>query len=168
MAEKYKIEEVMERILKLPMNRQALVSKSGGGIYNIEIISKQGEDIPYVELKINPSSREYGILHVTKETRGFFPGYRRQFILETDVKPFVIHLTGSENGTEVGSEEGGYLCHPRPNEIEERLLAHAPDADHHIEGSLKRWFDAHEEVEPNHYVKVYRVHPESFRLESDV
>lgn len=168
MAEKYKIEEIMNKILKLPMNQQALVSKGGSGIYNIEIISKKGEYIPYVELKVNPSSREHGILHVTKETRGFFPGYRRQFVLETDVKPFVIHLTASENGTEVGSEEGGYICHPSPQKIEGRLLAHAPDADHYIKGSLKRWFDAHEEIDPNHYVKVYRYHPESFRLESNI
>lgn len=168
MAEKHKIGEIMNRILKLPMNQQALVSKRSSGIYNIEIISKQGEDLPYVELKVNPSSREYGILHVTKETKGFFPGYRRQFILETNVKPFVMHLTGSENGTEVGSEEGGYLCHPRPQEIEGRLLAHAPDANHSKEGSFKRWFDAHEGIEPDHYVRVYRVHLESFRLESNI
>lgn len=168
MAEKHKIKEIINRILKLPMNQQALVSKRGSGMYNIEIISKQGEDLPYVELKVNPSSREYGILHVTKETRGFFTGYRRQFILETDVKPFVIHLTASENGTEVGSEEGGYLCHPSPQKIEGRLLAHAPDADHHIKGSLKRWFDAHPKVEPDYYLRVYRAHPELFRLESDI
>ncbi len=103
----------MDRILRLSVNQQVLVSKIGSEIYNIEIIGKEGEDIPYVELKINPSSREYGILHVTEETKGFFPGYRRQFVLETDVKPFVMHLTASEDGTEIGSEEGGYLCHPK-------------------------------------------------------
>jgi hypothetical protein len=168
MAERYKVGEVIDKIMKLPMNQQALVSKSGRGIYNIEIISKQGEDLPFVELKINPSSREYGILHVTKETRGFFPGYRRQFVLETDVKPFVMHLTGAGNGSCVGDEEGGYLCHPRPQDVGARLLQHASDANHARDGSFKRWFDEHEEVEPEHYVRVYRAHPELFRLESNI
>lgn len=161
----HKLGEVLDKILKLPMNQHALVSKSGRGFYNIEVISKEGQDQPYVELKIAPEDRQYGIVHVTKETRGFFPGYKRQFVLETDLKPFVMHLTGAANGTAVGSETGGYLCHPRANEIDERLLEHVPDAGHNKDGSFKRWFDFHPEVEPGNYVKVYRVHPELFRLE---
>lgn len=158
-----KIDDLTSKLGKLPYSQKAIVSKSGKGLYLLEYVSRADE--PYVLLKIAPEDRTYGIIHVDKETRGFFPGYRKQFVLETDVKPFIMHLTGAPNGSEVGDEVGGYVCHPKTSEIEARLLDNAPDARHSVEGSFKRWYDAHPEVNPGRYVKVFRTHPELFRLE---
>ncbi len=158
-----KIDDITGRLTKLLYNQKAIIGKSGRGIYTIEYVSRGNE--PYVELKIAPEDRSYGIIHVSKETRGFFPGYRKQFVLETDVKPFIMHLTGAPNGSEVGDEVGGYICHPKTSEIEARLLDNVPDARHPVEGSFKRWYDAHPEVNPGQYVRVFRTHPELFRLE---
>ena len=156
--------DLVNQLIGLTPTQQATIGRNEQGLYTVEVIDiQQNRGLPYVELKIVPSDREYNIVHVTKETRGLFPGYKVQFVLETDVKPFVMHLTGGNVSYEVGDEEGGYLCHPRPNEIEERFLPKVPDANTR-EGSFKQFYDAHSELKPDDYVKVFRVNPELYRL----
>ena len=128
--------------------------------------------IPYeleansVKLKIIPSNIKYGIIELNNETREFFPGYRKQFILQTDIRLFVMHLSGSEKGTEIGSVYGGYLSHPRPRDIKEKFFRQIPDCRHHIKGSFKRWYDEHPEIESEHYIRIYKLEEELFRLET--
>lgn len=163
------IEGIVEKLKDLPFEKKAIISRiSGGkiGLYSMEFVNRADE--PYVELRIAPEDRTYGIIHVSKETKGFFSGYKKQFVLETDVKPFVMHLTGAPNGTEIGEESGGYIGHPRANEIEDRFLSQAPDAKHNVQGSFLRWYEAHPETEPDMHVRVYRSNAELFRLDSKI
>lgn len=165
---KYKMQstlaDIVNQLLDLTPTQQATITKSEQGIYLLEVIDTiDNKELPYVELKIVPSDREYNIVHVTKETRGLFPGYKVQFVLETDLKPFVMHLTGGNNGNKIGEEEGGYICHPRPTEVEKRFLQIVPDANTK-EGSFKQFYDAHPKLQPENYVKVFRVNKELYRL----
>ena len=161
------LNNIIIEIAKISIGTRAIVDRTGERVYNIDL--EQIGDYPYVKLKIAPKARQYGIIHVPKEIKGFFPGYRKQFILETDVKPFVMHLTGSETGTKIGEKEGGYIDHPMPNDIEARLIQKVNDANNRIDGSFKRWYDSHPlpEAAPNSWVKIYRIHSELFRLELD-
>ena len=159
------IGDMVQKLLDLDVNQQAVVSKRPSGLYVVDVLDNQdNDDLPYVMLKVVPSSREYGILHVTKETRGLFPGYKRQFVLETTVQPFVMHLTGADNGTHVGEDQGGYICHPRTTEIDERFVD-VPYATHAVDGSFKRFFDANPRLRPETLVTVYRVNNARYRLE---
>ena len=116
-------------------------------------------------MKIIPSNIRYGIIELNKEAREFFPGYKKQFVLETDIKPFVLHLSGGTKETKIGSEEGGYLGHPTPRNVEEKFFRQIPDCRHRIQGSFKRWYDAHPDIEPEHYFKVFKLDSELYRLE---
>jgi hypothetical protein len=127
---------------------------------------KESANHPYVELKITPDSSVNGYINVNKEAEGFFPGYKQQFILDTDVKPFVMHLTSAPAGTSLGDNMGGYICHPRSTEVEDRFLVRVPDSGNNIKGSFLRWHDAHTNLEAGDLVKVYRLGDEHYRLEA--
>jgi len=147
----------------MPIGIKAIINKTDRAIYEINF--EETKEEPYIELKISPSDIEYGIIHIVKETKGFFLGYRKQFVLETDTKPFVMHLTSASDGTKIGEGTGGYLCHPRPDEIDMHLLKYAPDTKDRIEGSFKRWYDSHSEVSRGTWIKIYRKHSKLYILE---
>lgn len=159
------LNDIIIGMAKMPIGMRAIIDKIEEGVYKLHL--EQIGNYPYIMLKIAPKARQYGIIHVSKKTKGFFPGYRKQFILETDIKPFIMHLIGSENGTKIGEKEGGYIDHPMPHNIEGYLIQQVRDANDRIEGSFKRWYDAHPlpEASPNSWVKVYRVNSELYRLE---
>ena len=117
--------------------------------------------IPSVELIVAPCDPYWGIIHVRNETRGLFRGYRGQFILETDVKPFVMHLTGAADDTPIGENTGGYIGHP--GTIEPRLLQHCPDSNTR-EGSFKRFYEAHPEMGGGSIIRIGRLAPERYRI----
>ena len=160
----YNLEEILAVISEIQIDQQVLVSRLKEG-YDFEILSTENENLPYVELKVASYCRDYGVLAVNKETRGFFPGYKRQFILETNIKPFVMHLTSAVNGSETGEETGSYIGHPRGGAVDSKFLDIAPDANYTRDGSFHRWYDAHPSVNVDDYVRVYRLNQERFRLE---
>lgn len=49
---------------------------------------------PYVEIVLNASSRKYSLLPLNIDTRGFFPGYKIPFTLETDIGNLEAAVTG--------------------------------------------------------------------------
>ncbi len=153
------IEEITDQLLKLSPSQKAEITKSEKGIYLIDI----AEELPYVDLKIVPSNFDHGIICLTKETKEFFPGYKEQFVLETDVKSFVMHLNGGSEHS-VGDADGSYLNHPRHTEVEERLLEYAPDANTR-DGTFKRFYDAHLELQPDDFITIFRASQERYILD---
>ncbi len=137
------IGEVINELLGLSSTQKAIVEKDVGGLYKIAIEGKNKKSYPIIQLQMVQSNIDYGIVQVPREHLGFFPGYREQFILETDVKPFVMHLTGADDGTANGEEAGGYLCHPRAKEVNLKFLDRCPDANHPTHGTFKRFYEAH-------------------------
>jgi len=99
---------------------------------------------PIVLLNLAEEDPTYGIIHIPQQSRNFFPGYKVQFALNTDVKPFVVHVTGG-NGGDRGSSEGSYLCHPRGSEVNPSLFPQCTDATNN-NGSFFRFYEAHPEL----------------------
>ncbi len=118
-----------------------------------------------IEKTITASDIKYGIIHIRKRDREFFPGYRVQFVLHTDLKPFVMHLTGGYFGLRQGSNSGQYICHPRVNQVMENLAESTPDATDSEKGSFKRFYSAHQEVRKKTKVRISKVNDKEYSLE---
>lgn len=162
-----RLPQIIDHLRELPLDQIAEISKKAGGHYQMTILSQASSSdfSSCVTLKVVPSSREFGIIHVLAEHRTFFPGYRKQFILETDIKNFVMHLTGGntdhlKQGTSldqaVGEAIGQYLCHPSPCDVDVKLLKRVPDADSVRDGSFKRFYDKHHEIKPDDLLVICR------------
>lgn len=80
-----------------------------------------------VEIRINKihSPRKFGLINLTKQNRGFFPGYKEKFILKTDIGEILTKVTSaSRPGVQIGDPvEGAY-----------------------IQGGLKPWYEKHREL----------------------
>lgn len=160
------LSKIVERLQGLSLDQIAEVSKGIGGHYHIAILSQanSGDFSSCISLKVVPSSSEFGIIHVPKEHRAFFPGYRTQFVLETDVSPFVMHLTGGNSDQlikgvslddAVGENIGQYLCHPRSTQISSQY-ADIPGTTSGREGSFKRFYELHDEIVPDDFLIICR------------
>ncbi len=68
--------------------------------------------------------RKYGLIPVPKEYRGFFPGYKVPFILQTDIGEITTRVTSAPKGTKVGNAAAGA----------------------YIQGGLKPWYKTHREL----------------------
>jgi hypothetical protein len=65
-----------------------------------------------------PSERRYAYFPLNKNNRRFFPGYKEDFILETDVGTVKTHVTSAKAGTKKGDRQAGAI----------------------IQGGLKAWY----------------------------
>jgi hypothetical protein len=181
----------LHKVLNLRPSQRAIITKNESGIYGVEIETgiqtPTGEEsstaaqrplpkaaapikskFPYVDIRKAPADHEYGIIHIQQEFKSFFPGYRIQFLLETDIRPFVMHMTAGTNGSRRGAEEGGYICHPKCNEIEEEFQQ-VRDATHHIRGSFLRWYDAHPDYQlelEEKWFRFFKLDDKHYRLET--
>ncbi|MEK6822891.1 MAG: hypothetical protein AABY13_03600 [Nanoarchaeota archaeon] len=155
------LDELMAQLDRMPQDGRAMIVRRADGQYEIELVDELR--LPYIELKIVPSSRRYSIIHVPIDAKDFFPGYRVQFVLNTPLKPFVMHMTGADNGTARGDDVGGYICHPRTTDIDAGLLAEVPDANTN-DGSFKRFYDANKILRTDDWVRVFRMDQHHYRL----
>ena len=93
-----------------------------------------------VEIRINiiHSPRKYGLINLTKQIRGFFPGYKEKFILETDIGEIVTKVTSaSRPGVQIGDPvEGAY-----------------------IQGGLKPWYEKHQELKDGDKLIITVIEP---------
>jgi len=128
--------EPLKDFIKVPS-----VSKDGLG--TLEIIPEI--DIPEkindsVEIRINKihSPRKYGLINLTKQIRGFFPGYKEKFILDTDIGEIVTKVTSASRiGVQIGDPvEGAY-----------------------IQGGLKPWYEKHRELKEGDKLIITVIEP---------
>jgi hypothetical protein len=80
-------------------------------------------DILEIEIK-TLAPRKYGVFYLPKNRRRFFPGYKLDFILETDVGEIKTRVTGAKAGTPGGDPDGGA----------------------YVQGGLREWYDKHQEL----------------------
>ena len=164
----HSIGTVLEAILALPPEHNVFVRKNKNGLYTLvasECSSNKAGEYPYITIKLSESCRGYHLLQIPTAMRGFFPGYHEQFVLLTDVKPFVMHLTSGSAASTKGNTEGGYIGHPRPRDIEQKFLAEVPDACNRTAGCFGRWYDAHPEGNVGDKYRIYRLNKELFAFE---
>jgi len=92
-----------------------------------------------VEITINKihSPREYGLINLTKKIRGFFPGYKEEFILETDIGEIVTKVTSAPKGVQIGDPFGGT----------------------YIQGGLKPWYKKHQELKDGDKLIITIIEP---------
>lgn len=91
---------------------------------NLNTTEVSGDD-RYVEIVLDNlhSPRNFAVIPVPKQKRGFFPGYKVYFDLETDVGIIKTRMTSAPKGTPVGDPTGGA----------------------YIQGNLRQWYDRHPE-----------------------
>lgn len=93
-----------------------------------------------IEIIINKihSPRKYGLINLTKQIRGFFPGYKEKFILETDIGEIITRVTSaSRPGVQIGDPvEGAY-----------------------IQGGLKPWYEKHRELKDGDKLIITVIEP---------
>lgn len=121
-----------------------------------------------IDCKVVPSNIQYGIIQLGDNRRDFFPGYNVQFVLETIMhsrfKDFVMHLTGSDDGTAVGENSGCYICHPRPGQISSDMSKLVPDSVHRSDGSFLRFYEARPDIVPGTILTVEYVASKRYRI----
>lgn len=60
-----------------------------------------------IVVDIEQSCLDYNILIFPKKHRSFFPGYKRDFVLNTNVSAHIAHVTSAEYGTRTGNPNAG-------------------------------------------------------------
>jgi hypothetical protein len=70
------------------------------------------------------SERKYAYFHLPKSNRRFFPGYKVDFILETDIGDIKTRVTSAKGETQRGDLDAGAT----------------------VQGGLKQWYNKHPEV----------------------
>ena len=67
-------------------------------------------DLRSITVDIVPSCLRYRILLFPSERRRFFPAYKSDFILESNLRPRLAHVTGAESPNVPIEDRGRYVC----------------------------------------------------------
>lgn len=125
-------DEVMEA-LKRHAIRLGLVFESPNATMRaiLELERKLNEGVTYtkesdsksieIEIKNIHTPREWALIPIPNDKRAFFPGYKVNFVLSTDVDAITTHVTSAVKGTPIGDPMGGK----------------------YIQTGLREWFDRH-------------------------
>lgn len=97
-----------------------------------------------IEIPLNGISwKKHGLIPLPKQYRGYFPGYKVQFILETDIGEITTRVTSAPRGTPKGDPEAGY----------------------YIQGGLRPWYERHRELREGDKLIIEVIEPkERYRL----
>jgi hypothetical protein len=107
------------------------VEKPGTHISDV----KSGDRLD-LELRV-PSARKFALFYLTKKDRRFFPGYKVDFVLETDIGDIKTRVTSAKAGTQIGDLDAGAI----------------------IQGGLKQWYRRHPEVTVGRKVRFECIEP---------
>lgn len=92
-----------------------------------------------IEIIINniDAKRAYALIPVPKNKRRFFPGYKVNFMLETDVATVETRVTSAPNGTPIGDRDAGT----------------------YIQGNLRHWYEKHPELQSGDKLRFEVIEP---------
>ncbi|MDY6911065.1 MAG: hypothetical protein SVM79_01705, partial [Chloroflexota bacterium] len=76
------------------------------GLGNEEVVG-ESERVIVVQLSKIHTPRKWALIPIPHEKRRFFPGYKLNFALETDIGVLTTHVTSAPSGTTKGDPEGG-------------------------------------------------------------
>jgi hypothetical protein len=80
-------------------------------------------DVLEIVLRV-PSERKFAYFHLDKGNRRFFPGYKKDFVLETDIGDIMTRVTSAREPSQIGDPDAGVI----------------------VQGNLKKWYAKHQEV----------------------
>jgi hypothetical protein len=83
------------------------------------------------------SPRTYAYFPLPKNRRRFFPGYKVEFILETDIGDIKTRVSGARAGTPIGDPDGGVT----------------------VQGGLREWYNKHPELTVGRKVRFECIEP---------
>jgi len=99
-----------------------------------------------VEIELTHSSKEYNLIPISR-CRHFFPGYKVEFILDTDIGDIKARVSSAPGGTQIGDPHAG-------NYIKSV-----------IRGELTKWYDAHPELKAGDKIIIEAIEPKKrYRL----
>ncbi|MBS3083465.1 hypothetical protein J4423_01530 [Candidatus Pacearchaeota archaeon] len=131
------------------------IRKEGRDVYLLQRLGLLGETLgdnleSYTHLVL-PSDIDYGKIVLDAEAREFFPGVRKQFILETNKGPFLMHR-----------QHDSYLNAPRRGEADRSMLS---QLGRHGVRPFITWYQKNPDVEVGSKIKIYKAGSERFILE---
>ncbi len=124
----------LRRVLGLDADMKALARKIAE-----DTLAKYGMNKNVIELKLNASSREYVYIPLPKDKRFFFPGYKVDFELKTDVGTATAHVTSEPHGASVDVGD--------------------PHAGTHIRGKFGPWYARHPELKAGDRLRIEALEP---------
>jgi len=116
----------LRRVLGLDVDAKALVDKIVE-----DTLTKFGKKNA-IELELYDSSRKYVYIPLPKDKRHFFPGYKLNFELVTDIGVLTTHVTSAPNGTPIGD----------------------PHAGGHIRGRFGPWYAKHPQLKAGDKLRI--------------
>ena len=90
-----------------------------------------------IELSNLHSPRSFGVILIPRQKRLFFPGYKVDFELESDIGAIRTRVTSAPRGTPVGDPNGGA----------------------YIQGNLKPWYRKHTELKQGDKLRFELLEP---------
>ena len=124
--------DVLRRLLGLEKQKPETINKPSGNSY---------VDLPVVSIY---TQRRWGLLTVPKRVRKFFPGYKVDFILESDIGKVVTRVTSAPKGTAVGN----------------------PHSGKYIQKNLRPWYEKHPELKDGDVLRIHALEPgKRYKLE---
>jgi hypothetical protein len=113
---------VLRRMLGMNGNKQAV---SQGNVVEIQLSN------------LDTYCREWALIPVHKDKRRFFPGYKEQFVLETDIGNLTARVSSAPKGTPMGD----------------------PDAGSYVTGGLRQWYEKHPHLKDGDKVRIEALEP---------
>jgi hypothetical protein len=117
----------LRKVLGLDMDMKAVANKIVQ-----DVLNKFGKNENVIELELYDSSRKYVYIPLPKDKRQFFPGYKLNFELLTDIGVLTAHVTSAPNGTPIGD----------------------PHAGGHIRGRFGQWYAKHPELKAGDKLRI--------------
>lgn len=105
--------------------------------YRTEHLFTKSSDKIEIILNIIHTPKTYSLIPLPKIFRHFFPGYKVEFELETDIGIIYTKVTSGRAGTKYGD----------------------PVAGAYVQGGLKKWYDAHPELKNGSILIISIIEP---------
>jgi len=90
-----------------------------------------------IQLKSLYTARRWALIPIPKGKRAFFPGFKVNFELTTDIGVVTTHVTSAPKGTPIGDPEGG----------------------RYIQTGLRAWYDKHPELKGGDKLRIDTLEP---------
>ena len=120
----------LRRVLGLDVDTKALVDKIVQ-----DAIAKSGKNV--IEVELCDSFRKYVYIPLPKDKRLFFPGYKINFQMETDIGALMAHVTSAPHAPPIGD----------------------PHAGGHIRGKFGPWYRKHPELKARDKIRIEVLEP---------
>ena len=141
--EKIDYSQLEGKILELTIKSIRKLTSNGEWELIFDVISLKEitrfKDLKRIEIEIPSESYiKYGAIPIPTKYRHIFPGYKEEFVLETDIGEVRTYISSAPKDTEIGDPMGG-RC---------------------ITKGLREWFKAHkDEIKPGTKVVIEVVEP---------